>query len=105
MPDQQPTIGRIVQYRGKQGYQALRAARLGLHIPDPVAGYGEAALFGLGVAAYGALQHWLETRHGTGGWAGLARAAARWMVLGAPAVPTYTRPVRPADGAVRVRSG
>jgi hypothetical protein len=26
MTDPKPTIGRIVQYRGKQGYQALRAA-------------------------------------------------------------------------------
>jgi hypothetical protein len=80
---------------------AWLVARYPLHIPDPVANYADAALFALGIAAYGIVQHWMETRQGTAPLARAARWIARWMVLGAPAIPVYGRP-DPADGGVRL---
>lgn len=49
------------------------------------------ALFAAGVAAYGWLQHWLETRPDTGPWRYL-RAVGRILVVGAPVLPVYAKP-------------
>ena len=70
-------------------------SRYGLDLDPDLRNAAEAALFGLGVGAYGFAQHWLETRRGDGWAARLARGLARLLVLGAPAQPVYALKAQP----------
>ncbi len=79
---------------------AFVAAR-GFNIDPQIQTYVEAALFGLGVAAYAFVVHWLETRTGDSLLAKAARALARLLMVGAPPVLAYKQPVPEAVKAVR----
>lgn len=61
----------------------------GLKLPGTATEWVTGLLVGLGVTAYVAVSHWLQTRTGNGRPAKLARAVGRVMVLGAGSVPNY----------------
>src|SRR6266536_1786455 len=71
---------------------AWLVARYGLCIPDPVGGWADTALFGLGVAAYGYVQHCAETRRGRGWGAAAVPVYADTNQLGVPAAVAPTPP-------------
>lgn len=61
----------------------------GLNIPPAWSGLVEIAVIGVGAGVWAGVTHWLQSQTGDGWWARLARAAARVLLLGADAPPTY----------------
>jgi len=69
------------------------AAAKGYTLPDNAPAWLDEAVFGLIVAAFTGLIQWMETRRADSLVGRVSRMVAKWLMLGAPRVIEYQKPV------------